>query len=464
MFGFNCVNIGTVLGRKDAIVIYSNIISTNHSTVLNKNAASVIINQYLLDYDIWGVTYAQHHAGLQIGWNNVKDSGGTDFLTNMQGGGEGPCFNFWWMNSINKIPTHCASIRTDGAYYTVCDYRDCNNVITLDNTNTWTVDNLRPVQFNFMTNSNPSMGFIAHEVAAVFPNLVIGVKDGLRRQTMNYTGIIPILVAEIQRIKKYVNKSIILDDKAIFIRQSHDLNNQIVYEGNWLNGISIFGEQGVKIGTSMGRKDALIINSDMVYTQLDTVLSTHGPAFISRQKLLDFDLWGVKYNPQNSGLQVGWDNIHPTGGTDFLTNMQAGGGQNAYIDGICFHFWWMNNLNKTPFRCAVIRCNGNYETLSDYRVKNNVITMDETWTVDKLRPVIYHFKASDTPSMGFIAHEVQEVFPMLVSGEKDGKDHQTMNYTGIIPILVAEIQRLKSQLTKQQLQIDELFARMNTRN
>ena len=72
-------------------------------------------------------------------------------------------------------------------------------------------------------------------------------------------------------------------------------------------------------------------------------------------------------------------------------------------------------------------------------------------------------------SLGFIAHEVQEIFPMLVTGEKDGENHQTVNGTGLIPVLVLEIQRLKlqvktlqNQLIQQQGQIHELFARMKS--
>ena len=48
--------------------------------------------------------------------------------------------------------------------------------------------------------------------------------------------------------------------------------------------------------------------------------------------------------------------------------------------------------------------------------------------------------------MGFIAHEVQELFPFLVSGEKDGPQNQAINYTGLIPLLVKEVRELKQQV------------------
>jgi regulator of replication initiation timing len=38
---------------------------------------------------------------------------------------------------------------------------------------------------------------------------------------------------------------------------------------------------------------------------------------------------------------------------------------------------------------------------------------------------------------------VQEIFPSLVEGEKDGEKMQSLNYTGLIAVLVKEVQLLK---------------------
>ena len=48
--------------------------------------------------------------------------------------------------------------------------------------------------------------------------------------------------------------------------------------------------------------------------------------------------------------------------------------------------------------------------------------------------------------MGFIAHEIQKQFPFLVNGEKDGENLQSINYTGLIALLVKEIQNLKNEI------------------
>jgi hypothetical protein len=45
-----------------------------------------------------------------------------------------------------------------------------------------------------------------------------------------------------------------------------------------------------------------------------------------------------------------------------------------------------------------------------------------------------------------IIKHLQEQYPCLVNGEKDGEDYQTINYSGLIPILIKEIQDLKKEL------------------
>ena len=89
-----------------------------------------------------------------------------------------------------------------------------------------------------------------------------------------------------------------------------------------------------------------------------------------------------------------------------------------------------------------------FNTTSDYRIKESVETLDETYTVDKLRPVKYYNTILDKEDLGFIAHEIQEHYPFLVQGEKDGENHQAINYSGIISVLVNEIQALKREVAR----------------
>ena len=80
---------------------------------------------------------------------------------------------------------------------------------------------------------------------------------------------------------------------------------------------------------------------------------------------------------------------------------------------------------------------------SDYRIKSNIKLINQT--VDELKPIEYDLLGG-SHDMGFLAHEVQEIFPFLVSGIKDDTQYQSINYNGFIALLVKEIQKLKQRV------------------
>jgi len=65
-----------------------------------------------------------------------------------------------------------------------------------------------------------------------------------------------------------------------------------------------------------------------------------------------------------------------------------------------------------------------------------------------LQPYIYQNKLTKQTNLGFIAHEVQEYFPFLVTGNKDDPTYQSIHYIGLIPLLIHEIKELKSRYDK----------------
>jgi hypothetical protein len=89
-----------------------------------------------------------------------------------------------------------------------------------------------------------------------------------------------------------------------------------------------------------------------------------------------------------------------------------------------------------------------YANTSDYRAKEDIKPLNlEEYSVDNLNPVHFKFKDSGKESIGLIAHELQEHYPFLVEGEKDGEQKQSVNYNGLIGVLIKEIQKLKSRIT-----------------
>ena len=99
-----------------------------------------------------------------------------------------------------------------------------------------------------------------------------------------------------------------------------------------------------------------------------------------------------------------------------------------------------------------------YNSGSDYRLKENVITdWDATTLLNKLKPSKFNFKDNVSETVtGFIAHEVQEVLPYLVSGEKDGENMQTMDYAKLTPLLTKAIQEQQEQIEQLKTEIKTL--------
>jgi len=68
---------------------------------------------------------------------------------------------------------------------------------------------------------------------------------------------------------------------------------------------------------------------------------------------------------------------------------------------------------------------------------------------------IIGYNRDNSEQIGFIAHEVQEIYPSLVSGKKDDKDYQTLNYTGLLPVVVMEINKLRKIIVQNEEKLKE---------
>jgi hypothetical protein len=117
--------------------------------------------------------------------------------------------------------------------------------------------------------------------------------------------------------------------------------------------------------------------------------------------------------------------------------------------------------NYNPGNGYALDVNGNvyattYNTPSDYRIKENITQLDGKFVVDNLNPVTYLNNKLDKQDIGLIAHELQEIYPELVNGEKDGEQLQSVNYLGLIPILIKEIQDLKKEIKLVKIELNEL--------
>jgi len=93
-----------------------------------------------------------------------------------------------------------------------------------------------------------------------------------------------------------------------------------------------------------------------------------------------------------------------------------------------------------------------YNTSSDYRLKNTISPMTGALAkVALLKPCTYKWNADGSNGQGFIAHELAEVCPDAVTGEKDAVDengnpkYQGIDVSFLVATLTAAIQELNAK-------------------
>jgi len=87
-----------------------------------------------------------------------------------------------------------------------------------------------------------------------------------------------------------------------------------------------------------------------------------------------------------------------------------------------------------------------YNVTSDYRLKQDFKPFNGLDLLSKIKVYDYEWKADNSRMNGVIAHELQEVIPYAVTGEKDAKEMQQVDYSKLVPILVQAIQELKAEI------------------
>lgn len=163
---------------------------------------------------------------------------------------------------------------------------------------------------------------------------------------------------------------------------------------NILGDVSFSGPSAVELGSST----VLNVDGNIVFNN-GSLLSTYNDNILSGS----FAAGSVIYN------------------NSIFSSVTVNGAGNVYIGGALY-------------------------TTSDYRIKTNVVTLDDSYTIDNLNPVQYKNTLTGGHEYGFIAHDLQEVYPYMVVGEKDGDKYQHVMYTNLIGVIVKEVQELKHRL------------------
>ena len=87
-----------------------------------------------------------------------------------------------------------------------------------------------------------------------------------------------------------------------------------------------------------------------------------------------------------------------------------------------------------------------YLSISDYRLKEDLKPINGLDIVNKIKVYDYKWKADNSRMDGVLAHELQEILPYAVYGNKDGEQMQSVDYSKIVPVLIQSIKELKSKI------------------
>lgn len=131
--------------------------------------------------------------------------------------------------------------------------------------------------------------------------------------------------------------------------------------------------------------------------------------------------------------------------------------------------FWNNNVLRMYYngvqRGNFNETNGVYTSISDRKLKTNIQSLDETLSkISKLKPSSYIFKHDNNNrrQIGFIAQEVNEIFPEFVylnktnTPERPEEDLYTLDYSGLSVIAIKAIQEQQEIIEKQQVEINRL--------
>ena len=111
---------------------------------------------------------------------------------------------------------------------------------------------------------------------------------------------------------------------------------------------------------------------------------------------------------------------------------------------------------------------GNLYENSDRRLKKKIKRINHDWTnFLKLKPVTYYWKSKDASSaqqIGFIAQDIQNIYPNLVSSHTD---ILSLNYQAFVPILIEGVKKLddeQSAIDDKITEAKKILSQLNHQN
>jgi len=144
---------------------------------------------------------------------------------------------------------------------------------------------------------------------------------------------------------------------------------------------------------------------------------------------------GLVFNPSSNSLGIGTTN--PTSKLTVQGNISVSG---------------FSTFSGDVFVTGIITAT-DYNSASDIRLKENIQKIDNP--IDKIiriEGVTFDWKSNNKSSMGVIAQNIEKVLPQLVYGE----DSKTVNYNGIIGLLIECVKTQQEQIDNLNRRLDDL--------
>lgn len=165
-----------------------------------------------------------------------------------------------------------------------------------------------------------------------------------------------------------------------------------------------------------------------------------------------FNVYGSFYgNASHGGIEIG--------ASDNVLGIGVHSNDSWYI-------WWTNsgsigsssnksyifsyNGSSWNFTGSVV-ASGEVTAYSDARLKSNIHTLDY-----RGRLIPRHYVKDGKQSIGFIAQEVQSLYPELVLGQDKNRPYLSLNYNGCTAVLSAQLNHVEDEVTMLKNKVREL--------
>ena len=133
-------------------------------------------------------------------------------------------------------------------------------------------------------------------------------------------------------------------------------------------------------------------------------------------------------------------------------NAAAANGAGITIDGASATLLYASTGDKWVFNKDVEA--GNFNSTSDINLKENIRQVESaSELVSKLEGVHFSWKETGKETIGVIAQQIEEHLPQLV---QTGDTHKTVNYNGLIGVLIEAVKEQGQMIAALQAEIEEL--------